>query len=427
MEGINFANLNIDEEETLNFDLEENSDEQYDVNLCLVGRFIHDRPIKFNSMKVRLADVWRPVKSMVVKEATQGLYLFQFFHPLDVEGVIKGGPWLFDNFTLVIERLKVGVALHDIPLYHVNFWVQIHNVHVGMMIEKVGKGLANYIGEFVEYDKNNNTSFWRQYMRVKVRVDVRRPLKIEKKISLNSSVGGVVKFKYERLGLFCFVCGVIGHSENKCEVKYAMERDDGRRGWSNAIRAEVRRSGGRVESRWLRDEGSSRGDVPTDCHANERETQYSRSQQSNETHPHSCDNGSDSHQGGSEVVITSRNTHHSRPATLRNPHTNHESTLITSVATNSLSRHPILTLSNDRNSRQIETAMDERGITQTSPIVNDMPQRVGESHFDDNDMEVQVERKRRRAEGTSPEATNDLVQQHFLSAGPGSFQDCRDQ
>jgi hypothetical protein len=248
MAEVNFESLNLDEEEELNFVVEEDTVEQHDLNLCLVGRFVHDRPIRFNSMKACLADVWRPVKSMTVKEASPGLYLFKFFHPLDVEGVLKGGPWTFDNFTLIIERLKIGVALHDIPLFHVNFWVQIHDVPIGMMIEKVGKGLAQYIGEFVEYDKNNNTSFWRKYMRVKVRVDVRSPLKTEKKIKLNGGMGGVVKFKYEKLGLFCFVCGVLGHADNKCEVKYAMVRDNGRRSWSNEIRAEVRRSGGRVDS-----------------------------------------------------------------------------------------------------------------------------------------------------------------------------------
>jgi hypothetical protein len=70
--------------------------------------------------------------------------------------------------------------------------VQIYNVPVGMMLEKVRKGPANYIGEFLEYDKNNNTSFYIQYMRVKVRIDVRKLQKIEKKIDVNGGVGGVV-------------------------------------------------------------------------------------------------------------------------------------------------------------------------------------------------------------------------------------------
>ncbi|MCH83589.1 DUF4283 domain protein, partial [Trifolium medium] len=250
MAEVNFENLNLDEEEELNFEVEEDTAEQHDMNLCLVGRFVHDRPIRFNSMRARLADVWRPVKGMSVKEATTGLYLFKFFHPLDMEEVLKGGPWTFDNFTLIIERVKIGVSLHDFPLFHVNFWVQVHDVPVGMMIEKVGKGLANYIGEFVEYDKNNNTSFWRTYMRVKVRVDVRRPLKIEKKIKLNGGMGSVVN-------------------------------DDGKRVWSNEIRAEVRRPGGRVDSRWLREDGRTKGDVDVSGNSGERGSHYTGSTPTN--------------------------------------------------------------------------------------------------------------------------------------------------
>lgn len=37
--------------------------------------------------------------------------------------------------------------------------------------------MENYIGTFVEYNKNNNTSFWRQYMSLRVKIDVRQSLK----------------------------------------------------------------------------------------------------------------------------------------------------------------------------------------------------------------------------------------------------------
>ncbi|GAU40629.1 hypothetical protein TSUD_190060 [Trifolium subterraneum] len=239
-------------------------------------------------------------------------------------------------------------------------------------------------------------------MRVKVKVDVRRPLKIEKKIMLNGGLGAVVKFKYERLGLFCFVCGVIGHSDNKCEVKYAMERDDGNRGWSNEIKAEVRRPGGRVESRWLR-EDRSMGGVHTDCHASQRESQSSGSSQSNETQPRPRDNGSDSYQGGNEVVVAGRNITPSMTTSMGSPHPNHELSIIPLAATSSVSRRPTLTLSNDRDTRQVGNAIAERSNPQIS-------------HLDGNEMEVQVERKRRRADGTSSEEINVSVQQHFLSA-----------
>jgi hypothetical protein len=70
-----------------------------------------------------------------------------------------------------------------------------------------------------------------------------------------------VKFKYEKLGIFCFVCGIMGHSENKCEVRFSMEQDDGVREWSAEIRAENRRQGGRLTSRWLREEGGGQREV----------------------------------------------------------------------------------------------------------------------------------------------------------------------
>jgi hypothetical protein len=92
---------------------------------------------------------------------------------------------------------------------------------MGLMKEKVGTALANYIGTFMEYDKNNNSSFWRQYMRMRVRIDVRLPLKKDTKVMNKEGKWCTVKFKYEKLGTFCLVCGIMGHAENKCEIPFA--------------------------------------------------------------------------------------------------------------------------------------------------------------------------------------------------------------
>jgi hypothetical protein len=132
-------------------------------------------------------------------------------------------------------------------------WVQVHDLPMGFMREKVGIKLADYIGTFVEYDKNNNSSFWRQHMRIRVKVDVRKPLKKEFKVKDKEGAWCTVKFKYEKLGVFCFVCGIMGHSENKCEILFAKEQDDGVRGWSADLRADLRRQG-RATSKWLREE-----------------------------------------------------------------------------------------------------------------------------------------------------------------------------
>jgi hypothetical protein len=105
------------------------------------------------------------------------LFLFCFNHQFDMEKVLKNGPWTFDNQLLIMERVQIGVQIENIPLFHADFWVQIHDLPTGLMKETVGTQLGNYIGVFMEYDKNNNSCFWRQYMRLRVKMDVRVPLK----------------------------------------------------------------------------------------------------------------------------------------------------------------------------------------------------------------------------------------------------------
>jgi hypothetical protein len=249
-----------DGEEGFRFDFDEDEEEVGDLRWCLVGRFLSERIIHFNSMKVRMADLWKPVKGVTIKEATGGKFLFLFAHPLDMEAVLQGGPWTFDNNMLLLEQVQLGMQIDQIPLFYADMWVQVHDLPIGLMKETVGVKLANYIGTFVEYDKNNKSSFWRQYMRLRVRIDVRLPLKKDTKVMNKEGAWCTVKFKYEKLGTFCFVCGVMGHAENKCEVRFSMEHDDGVRGWSADLRAEMRRQGGRLASRWLREERGGRSE-----------------------------------------------------------------------------------------------------------------------------------------------------------------------
>jgi hypothetical protein len=98
-------------------------------------------------------------------------------------------------------------------------------------------------------------------MRIRVQIDVRLPLKKDTKVKDKEGNWCTTKFKYEKLGIFCFVCGVMGHTENKCEIRFSMEQDDGVREWSAEIRAEPRRQGGRLVSRWLREEKGGRPEV----------------------------------------------------------------------------------------------------------------------------------------------------------------------
>lgn len=64
-------------------------------------------------------------------------------------------------------------------------------------------------------------------MCISVRVDVRLPLKKERRVRMAGNEWSTKKkFKHEKLGAFCFVCGCLVHTEQRCEVLFAKEQDD---------------------------------------------------------------------------------------------------------------------------------------------------------------------------------------------------------
>lgn len=125
------------------------------------------------------------------------------------------------------------------------------------MTKAVGKQLGDFFGQFVEYDSKNNSSIWREYMRLKISLDVRKPLKRKKKITRRNGSDFMVTCNYERLGDFCFSCGLVTHTERFCRRSLDRRGEELSKKWGNWLKAPPRRAVGQAKSKWLREEGDT--------------------------------------------------------------------------------------------------------------------------------------------------------------------------
>ncbi|XP_002520658.3 uncharacterized protein At4g02000 [Ricinus communis] len=210
------AGLVLEEEEEDTTGLDE------DFQWCLVSRVLADKMINFQAMRNTMAMLWRPLQGVCIKELSDNgerkeqRYLFQFFHEVDVKRVENGGPWTFNNYHILLHRLKEKENSHEVELKWTDFWIQVYRLPIGFRSEKVVKNIGNYVGEYLESDLNNFDGTWREYIRLRVRVDSTKPLLANMKIKKVGGESSAIDFKYERLGIFCFICGYRGHSDKFC-------------------------------------------------------------------------------------------------------------------------------------------------------------------------------------------------------------------
>lgn len=104
-----------------------------DVNkyeLCVVDRFLTERNINVNAMKTKMTNVWRPAMDINMKELEPGIFLFRFYHKEDMNWVLKGGSWSFDNAMIVKVEVSNGEKLLNVPLWYVNMWMQSLSFHL---------------------------------------------------------------------------------------------------------------------------------------------------------------------------------------------------------------------------------------------------------------------------------------------------------
>ncbi|KAH1091112.1 hypothetical protein J1N35_018369 [Gossypium stocksii] len=120
----------------------------------------------------------------------------------------------------------------------------------------MARQFGNFLGEIVDYDSAILVSGFKHFMRIPVRLDVTSPLKRRKKIQIGVDKTVYARFQYEKLSLFCFICGKLGHGESFCPFRLRIVPTSIIFGWDLSLRAEVRRRG-KTESRWLRQSDGS--------------------------------------------------------------------------------------------------------------------------------------------------------------------------
>lgn len=172
--------------------------------------------------------IWRLSSEFEASTMGPNLFLFKFASIKDKERILDSGPCAFKNQMLAFcdfdGNLRPGEYRYDIAM----FWIRIIGLPWNLMSFDIAKRMWNKIGNLVRIDTSQSRNGWANDLRLRIVTDITKPLRRFITIARGSGKDDLRgRLTYERLPLFCYACGLIGHIELECEVAEAKDSADG--------------------------------------------------------------------------------------------------------------------------------------------------------------------------------------------------------
>ncbi|KAG8496756.1 hypothetical protein CXB51_007833 [Gossypium anomalum] len=150
------VNLSLDDgEEDVLLVPNESGSQSVGANFSLVWCFLKASIVHFSALKNTMANVWHPVRVQISKLGDK-------------------------RFLFREDPVKV-------PLVFANFCIHVHELPMGLFLKTVVRQLGDCIGKLLEYDSKSLSKGVRNFLRIRVWLDVTKPLKQKKKIMHNDS------------------------------------------------------------------------------------------------------------------------------------------------------------------------------------------------------------------------------------------------
>ncbi|TXG60399.1 hypothetical protein EZV62_014972 [Acer yangbiense] len=150
------------------------------MDLCLVGKILSPKHVNRETFRAVIPKIWQT--TVDIEMVQDNMYLFSFRNPSD------------------------------------RFRVLIINAPLICMTKEMGEFTGSCVGELVDIDVGVTSECFGKYMRLKVAIDISKPLKRFLRLELKQGVESMLLIRYEKLPEYCFHYGVIGHSYQVCQA-----------------------------------------------------------------------------------------------------------------------------------------------------------------------------------------------------------------
>lgn len=155
----------------------------------LVAKFFTRRAVNMEAVGRTFRPLWHTKESFHITNVGNNILLFTFDLETDGERVLMGEPWSYDKHLVVLQRTDGSMPINEIGFRQCKFWIQIHDIPFNYMTPKTALEIGKSIGH-VSIPQDSTEMKGGTFLRVRVTVDISRPLCKGRKVAFDDKMEG---------------------------------------------------------------------------------------------------------------------------------------------------------------------------------------------------------------------------------------------
>lgn len=209
------------------------------LHLGIVAKVIMNKQVNSDAFGAVMKNIWRVHNSTRIDTAGENVFLIQFKSRMEKARVLAEGPWTFDKSLIVMISPKESDTISNMEFQKAALWIQIHNVPFSFLNRAMAQILGETIGSIEEIDCDDNDKLIGPFMRLRILIDVMKPLRRGLKLRVSDTESVWCPILYEKLPDLCFLCGLIGHSHRECIEHASSSNVDQSHGYGEWMKATI--------------------------------------------------------------------------------------------------------------------------------------------------------------------------------------------
>lgn len=191
----------------------------------LIGKVLTGKNINKKAVMATIRKGWNLDEETEIVEMASDTFVFKFKSMREKARILRGRPWTVQGALMSIQEWDEYSILSEVSFDHIPFWVQFHNVPLGLLEEETNvQNMGSLVGKLLWYEQPTvKGRLGRCFGRARVLIDVNQPLVTGFLVQRPDESEVWVGVKYERLNSLCYKCGIIGHDFKGCNKVVARD------------------------------------------------------------------------------------------------------------------------------------------------------------------------------------------------------------